>query len=82
MIGYMKNEVAHAIRGTNKRWWAVVDAVVKGYNTNHVRRNTLMMPKDADNKENQAQVIRQLESANNTDNPQSTDNWSPSKCLH
>ena len=53
MIGYMKNEVAHAIRGTNKRWWAVVDAVVKGYNTNHVTGNTLMMPKDADNKANQ-----------------------------
>ena len=48
MIGYTKNHMVHAIRGTNKRWWEVVDAVVEYYNENHVSRNTLMTPKDAE----------------------------------
>ena len=52
MIGQIKNQIIHAIRGTNKRWWEVVDAVVKGYNENHVSRNTLMTPKDAETKKN------------------------------
>ena len=30
MIGHIKNQIIKAIRGTNKMWWAVVDAVVKG----------------------------------------------------
>ena len=47
MIGYIRNQIAHAIRGTNKRWWEVVNAVVKDYNENNVSRNTLMTPKDA-----------------------------------
>jgi hypothetical protein len=47
MIGHIKNQIIQAIRGTNKKWWEVVDAVVKDYNENHVSRNTLMTPKDA-----------------------------------
>ena len=50
MIGYTSSNIIHAIRGTNKRWWEVVDAVVRGYSENHVSRNTLMTPKDAENK--------------------------------
>ena len=48
MIGHIKNQIIHAIRGTNKRWWEVVDAVVKDYNENHVSRSTLMTPKEAE----------------------------------
>ena len=50
MIGHIKNQIINAIRGTNKRWWEVVDAVVKDDNENHVRRNALMTPKDAEKK--------------------------------
>ena len=51
MIGYIKIQITHAIRGTNKRWWEVVDAVVKDYNENHVSRSTLMTPNDAGKEE-------------------------------
>ena len=70
MIGYIKSQIIHAIRGTNKRWWEVVDAVVKDYNENHVSRNTLMTPNDAGKKENQDEVKTQLESIRKSDNPQ------------
>ena len=50
MIGHKKNHIIHAIRGTNERWWEVVDAMVKDYNENHVSRNTLMTPKDVEKK--------------------------------
>ena len=69
MIGHIKNQIIHAIRGTNKRWWEVVDAVVKDYNKNHVCRNAQMTPKDAEKKENQTEVKTQLESIRKTDNP-------------
>ena len=52
MIGYIKNQIIHAMRGTNKKWREVVDAVVKDYNENHVSRNTLMTPNDAGIEEN------------------------------
>ena len=42
MIGHIKNQIIKAIQGTSKRWWEVVDAVVKDYNENHVSRNTQM----------------------------------------
>ena len=29
MIGYIKNQIIKEIRGNNKKWWEVVDAVVK-----------------------------------------------------
>ena len=29
MIGYIKNQIIHAMRGTDKKWWEVVDAVVR-----------------------------------------------------
>ncbi|MFM7984227.1 MAG: hypothetical protein ACKPKO_33385, partial [Candidatus Fonsibacter sp.] len=67
---YIKSQIIHAIRGTNKRWWEVVDAVVKDYNKNHVSRNTLMTPNDAGKKENQDEVQTQLESIRKSDNPQ------------
>ena len=70
MIGYIKNQIIHAMRGTDKKWWEVVDAVVKDYNENHVSRNTLMTPNDAGKKENQTEVKTQLESIKKTDNPQ------------
>ncbi|MFM7988473.1 MAG: hypothetical protein ACKPKO_55090, partial [Candidatus Fonsibacter sp.] len=69
MIGYIKSQIIHAIRGTNKRWWEVVDAVVKDYNENHVSRSTLMTPKEAEKKENQDELKVQLESTRKTDNP-------------
>ena len=56
MTGHIKNHIVHAIRGTNKMWWEVVDAVVKDYIKNHVNRNTLMTPNDAEKKENQDEV--------------------------
>ena len=58
------------MRGTNKRWWEVVDAVVQDYNENHVSRSTLMTPNDAGKKKNQDEVKTQLESIRKTDNPQ------------
>ena len=70
MIGHIKNHFIKAIRGTNKKWWEVVDAVVKDYNENHVSRNTLMEPNGAGQKENQTEVKTHLESIKKTDNPQ------------
>ena len=70
MIGHIKNQIIHAIRGTNKRWWELVDAVVKDYNENYVSRSTQMTPKDAEKNENQTEVKTQLESIRKTDNPQ------------
>jgi hypothetical protein len=70
MVGHKKNQIIHVIRGTNKRWWEVVGAVVKDYNKNHVSRNTQMTPKEAETKENQSEVKEQLESIRKTDNPQ------------
>jgi len=70
MIGYIKSQIIHALRGTNKKWWEVVDAVVKDYNENHVSRSTKMTPKEAAKKENEAEVKEQLESIRRTDNPQ------------
>ena len=70
MLGYIKNQIVHAIRGTNKTWWEVVDAVVKDYNENRVSRNTLTTPKDTEKNENQAQVKTELESIIKTDSPQ------------
>ena len=43
---------------------------MKDYNENHVSRSTLMTPKDAEKKENQAQVKTDLESIRKSDNPQ------------
>ena len=70
MIGHIKNQIIHAIRGTNKKWWEVVDAVVKDYNENHVSRNTQMTPNKAAKTENRSKVKAQLESIKKTDNPQ------------
>ena len=44
--------------------------MVKDYNENHVSRSTQMTPKEAEKKENQAEVKEQLESIRKTDNPQ------------
>ena len=43
---------------------------MKGYNENHVSRSTQMTPKDAEKKENRAEVQTQLESIRKTDDPQ------------
>ena len=70
MIGYIKSQIIHALRDTNKKWWEVVDKVVKDYNENHVSRSTKMTPKEAAKKENEAEVKEQLESIRRTGNPQ------------
>jgi hypothetical protein len=70
MAGHIKNQIIKAIRGTNKRWWKVVDAVVKDYNENHVRRSTQMTPKDTAKESNRDEVKTQLESIRKTGNPQ------------
>ena len=70
MIGYIKNQIFQTIRGTDKKWWEVVDAVVKDYNKNHKSRSTLMTPNDAGKEKNQKEVKTQLESIRKSDNPQ------------
>ena len=70
MIGYIKNQIIHAMRGTDKKWWEVVDTVVKDYNEKRVSRSTLMTPNDAAKKNNQTKVKTELESIRKSDNPQ------------
>ena len=70
MIGYIKNQIIKEIRGNNKKWWEVVDAVVKDYSENHVSRSTQMTPKDAAKESNHDKVKEQLESIRKTDNQQ------------
>ena len=70
MIGHIKTHVIKAIRGTNKRWWEVVDAVVKDYNENHVSRSTQMTPNDATKESNRDEVKQQLESIRKSGNQQ------------
>ena len=70
MIGHIKNQIIKAIRGTDKKWWEVVDGVVKDYTEKHVIRNTLMTPNGAGKTETQTQVHTQLESIRKSDNPQ------------
>ena len=70
MIGHIKNQIFQAIRGTDKKWWEVVDAVVKDYNKNHKSRSTLMTPNEAADPDNQKEVKTQLESIRKSDNPQ------------
>ena len=70
MIGYIKNQIFNAVHSTDKKWWEVVDGVVKDYSEKHGSRSTLMTPNDAGNKENQTQVKTQIESIRKSDNPQ------------
>ena len=70
MLGHIKNQIINAIRGTDKKWWEVVDGVVKEYNETHKARNTLMTPNSAGKKDNQTKVKTQLESIRKSDNPQ------------
>ena len=70
MIGHIKNQITHAMRGTDKKWWEVADGVVKEHNEKHISRNTLMTPNDAGKRDNQTEVKTQLESIKKTDNPQ------------
>ena len=70
MIGYIKNQIIHAIRGTKKKWWEVVGAVVREYNEKHISRSTLMTPNDAAKPGNREEVKTQLESIRKSDNPQ------------
>ena len=69
MIGYIKNQIINAMRGTDKQWWEVVGDVVRDYNEKHVSRSTLMTPNKAAKYENQAHVKTQLESIRKTDAP-------------
>ena len=54
MIGYMMNQIINAMRGTDNKWWEVVDDVVKDYNEKHASRSTLITPKQAAKSENQS----------------------------
>ena len=69
MIGYIKNQIINAMRGTDKKWWEVVGDVVREYNEKRVSRSTLMTPNKAAKYENQANVKTQLESKRKTDAP-------------
>ena len=47
MLDYItKTQIYRARKGTNKKGWAVVDDVVKGYNNEHVNRRSRMTPSD------------------------------------
>ena len=70
MIRNIKQQIIHAIRGTNKQWWGVVDAVTKDYNEIPGNRNTLMTPNCARKKDKQTSVQSQLVSSRIGDNPQ------------
>jgi hypothetical protein len=70
MIGHIKNQITDAMKGTDKKWWEVVDDVVNEYNRNHISRNTQMTPNKAAKSKNQSKVKAQLESIKKTDNPQ------------
>ena len=69
MIGHIKNQIIKAMRGTNKKWWEVVDEVVQDYNKNHVSSSTHMTPVEAAKSENRDKVKTQLESIRKTDAP-------------
>ena len=51
MIGYIKNQIFNAIRGTDKKWWEVVDGVAKG-----LQRET-RKPQHADDAERRGEEI-------------------------
>ena len=70
MIGHLKNHIINALKGTDKKWWEVVDDVVNDYNKNHISRSTLMTPNKAARSNNQSKVKAQLESIRESDNPQ------------
>ena len=53
MIGHINIQIINAIRGTDKKWWEVVDGAVKEYNEKHISRNALMTPNDAGKTEHQ-----------------------------
>ena len=57
------------MRGTDKKWWEVVDDVVRDYNEKHVSRSTLMTPNKAAKSENKSKVKTQLESISKKDAP-------------
>ena len=69
MIGHLEKHVIDDMKETAKKWWDVVDDVVKEYNEKHASRNTLMTPKEAAKSENRAKVKTQLESIRKTDAP-------------
>ena len=64
------NQIINAMEGTDKKWWEVVDDVVKDYNKNHISRSTHMTPNKAAKSVNRSKVKAQLESIRKTDNPQ------------
>jgi hypothetical protein len=53
MIGHIKSQIIHAIRGTKKKAVGSTRRRCEtNYNENHVSRNTLMRPKDAEKNTN------------------------------
>ena len=70
MIGHIKNQIINAMEGTDKKWWEVVDDVVKDYNKNHISRSTQMTPNKAARSKNRDRVKARLESIRKSDNPQ------------
>jgi hypothetical protein len=79
MIGHIKNQIVSYVSEKDMdlnvedratKWWEVVPAVVKKYNSKHKSRSTLMTPDKAAKPENQVEVKTNLESIRKTDNPQ------------
>ena len=79
MIGHIKNQIVSYVSEKDMdlnvedratKWWDVVPAVVKKYNSKHKSRSTLMTPDNAAKPENQVEVKTNLESIRKTDNPQ------------
>jgi hypothetical protein len=79
MIGHIKNQIVSYVSEKDMdlnvedratKWWDVVPAVVKKYNSKHKSRSTLMTPDKAAKPENQVEVKTNLESIRKTDNPQ------------
>ena len=72
MIGVIKADIVHYLnnRSKNKKWWDVVDSVVKEYNEEHVSRSTKMTPIEAARDSNRDVVKMNLEAVRKMDNPQ------------
>lgn len=72
MIGVIKADIVHYLnnRSKDKKWWDVVDSVVKEYNEEHVSRSTKMTPIEAAKDSNRDVVKMNLEAVRKMDNPQ------------
>ena len=72
MIGVIKADIVHYLqnRSEGKKWWNVVDSVVKECNEDHVSRSAKMTPIEAARDSNRDVVKMNLEAIRKMDNPQ------------